>query len=142
MRLSRPEDPLTDRIIAIAIGIHQKLGPGLYESVYESILAKKLRAAGFKVDRQKPVPLIFEGEHYDITFRADLIVNDTVLLEIKAVEEILKVHTKQVITYLKLTDLRVGLLLNFNTAIMSHGIYRFLNDPPTRAPDEEIDLSR
>src|SRR5262245_4166750 len=115
MRLARPEDALTERIIGIAIEIHRNLAPGLFESVYETVLDKKLREAGFRVERQKPIPLIYEELYFDKVFQADLIVNGSVLREIKSVEELSKLHKKQVVTYLKLSGLRVGLLMNFNS---------------------------
>jgi GxxExxY protein len=121
------ENEIGTVVVAAAIKIHQTLGPGLLETVYEAVLARKLRQAGFEVKRQVPVPIQFEGMHFDEGFRADLIVEGTVILELKSIETIHPVHKKQLLTYLKLTGLKLGYLLNFGEELMKHGITRVIN---------------
>lgn len=113
-----------------AIAVHRELGPGLLESVYEVILAHELRTRGFEVERQKPIPIEYRGVRFDEGYRLDLVVNDLLIIEIKSVEQIAPVHSKQVLTYLRLTDKPLGLLLNFNTALMKDGIVRLANNAP------------
>jgi GxxExxY protein len=103
------------------------LGPGLLESVYEVLLAHQLQKAGLKVKRQVPIPIEFEGIRFDEGFRADMVVEDKVILELKSVESVSKAHKKQVLTYLKLTGMKLGFLLNFGEAVMKDGIYRIIN---------------
>lgn len=119
---------LTGVVVDRAMKIHQDLGPGLLENVYEAILEKKLITAGLHVRRQVPVPLEYDGLQFKECFRADLIVEDQVVVEIKAVEEVAKAHKRQLLTYLKLTNLHVGLLVNFGVAMMRDGIARVVND--------------
>ena len=107
--------------------IHTRLGPGLLESVYETILYHELSKKGFKVERQKPIPLIWDDIHLDIGFRSDLTVNDKVIIEIKSVKKISPVHLKQLLTYLRVTNLKLGLLINFNEALIKNGIKRVAN---------------
>jgi GxxExxY protein len=128
MDISSPsENEIAEKILDIAFRIHRQLGPGLLESVYEAILAKELIKAGFSVVRQKPIPIHFEGMQFDEGFRADLIANDRVIIELKSVEKLLPVHAKQVLTYLKLTGFKLGLLINFNEALLKDGIKRLVN---------------
>jgi GxxExxY protein len=103
------------------------LGPGLLESVYEVLLAHRLRQAGLQVQRQVRIPIEFDGIQFDEGFRADIIVNGKVILELKSVESIHPAHKKQVLTYLKLTGLKLGYLLNFGAPVMKDGIYRIIN---------------
>ncbi|MFZ0930424.1 MAG: GxxExxY protein [Syntrophobacteraceae bacterium] len=107
--------------------VHTKLGPGLLESVYEAVLAKLLTDRGFCVERQKSVPVIFEGLRFDEGFRADLVVEGKLLVEIKSVENLTPVHGKQVLT-LKLLNMPLGLLMNFGAAIFKNGIKRIVNN--------------
>lgn len=107
--------------------IHSNLGPGLFESVYENILSFELKNKGLKVERQIPHEVRWRGLLCENAFRADLIVEDKVLIELKSVETLSKVHYKQVITYLKLTDLKLGLLINFNENLIRDGIKRVVN---------------
>ncbi len=100
------------------------------ESVYEVVLAKELENRGLSVQRQVPVPIVYRGISFDEGFRADIIVEGKIILELKSVEQIAKVHAKQVLTYLRLTDLRLGFLLNFGAALMKDGIERIVNGPP------------
>jgi iron complex transport system substrate-binding protein len=108
--------------------VHTGLGPGLLESVYEVVLAKLLTDQGHNVERQKPIPVTFEGLRFDEGFRADLLVQGKLLVEIKSVESLAPVHSKQVLTYLKLLDLPLGLLLNFGSPVFKSGIKRIVNN--------------
>ena len=123
---------LTDEISAIVIdeciAIHRELGPGLFEIVYEAILAGRLEARGLKVTRQVPVPLVFDGQSFEAAFRIDIVVEDKLVLEIKAVEQLGKSNDKQLLTYLRILKHPVGLLLNFSGATMKEGIRRMVND--------------
>jgi len=114
-------------IVDCAVRLHMALGPGLLESVYEVLLAHQLQKAGLKVKRQVPIPIEFEGIRFDEGFRADLIVEDMVIVELKSVESVSKAHKKQVLTYLRLTGMKLGFLLNFGEALMKDGIYRIIN---------------
>jgi GxxExxY protein len=115
---------LTEAIISAAITVHRELGPGLLESVYEKCLALELTKSGFQVCSQKEVPLTYKGLALESGFRADLIVENKVLIELKSVDQLLPVHTAQVLTYLKLTNLRTALLINFNVQLLKNGIKR------------------
>ena len=123
-----PIDDLSAIVIEEAIGLHKEFGPGLFESVYESVLAGRLRKRGLTVDRQLLVKAVFDGELYDPAFRIDLLVDGRLVLEIKAVEQLSRAHAKQVLTYLRLLKQPVGLLLNFSEATMKEGIRRVVND--------------
>jgi GxxExxY protein len=118
---------LSGTIVDAAFHIHTKLGPGLLESVYETILAKELENRGLLVERQKSVPVIFEGIVFEEGFRADLIVEKQIIIELKSVEQITPVHSKQLLTYLRLLDYRLGLLINFGAPLMKDGIKRIVN---------------
>ncbi|MEA1619283.1 GxxExxY protein [Erythrobacter sp. T5W1-R] len=123
-----PIDELSAAVIEEAIGIHREFGPGLFESVYESVLVGRLRSRGLKVERQVQVKAVFDGEVYDPAFKIDMLVDDRLVLEIKAVERLSKAHAKQLLTYLRLLKQPVGLLLNFSEATMKDGIRRVVND--------------
>jgi GxxExxY protein len=125
--LSINENEIAEKILDAAFRIHRELGPGLLESVYEAILARELAKKGFSVIRQQSIPIRFEGMEFDEGFRADLIVNRLVIVELKSVEKLLPVHAKQVLTYLKLMNLKLGLLINFNEAMLKDGIKRIAN---------------
>ena len=118
---------LTEQILKCAYKVHTELGPGLLETVYETILARKLEQQGLRVQRQVPIPIEFEGEQFDEGFRADLIVESRVIIELKSVERVSQAHKKQLLTYLKLMDLKLGYLLNFGEALMKNGITRTIN---------------
>ena len=122
------ENDILTIIVNTCFHIHKKLGPGLLESVYEEILFYELHKSGLKVDRQKLIPVIWKGVKMDHGFRADLILNKKVLVEIKSVEGISSVHTKQVLTYLRLLNIKLGLLINFNEALIKYGIKRIVNN--------------
>jgi len=121
-------DEISALVLREAIGIHRELGPGLFESVYEAVLAARLEKAAIKVRRQVPVPIIVDDLTFDAAFKIDLLVQDQLVVEIKSVEQLSKVHTKQVLTYLRLMKLPLGLLLNFSGETMKEGIRRVVND--------------
>jgi GxxExxY protein len=121
------ENQIGTMIVDQAVSLHQALGPGLLERVYEAVLARRLEQCGLVVARQQPIAIEFEGEYFDEGFRADLIVNRLVVIELKSVEQVTPVHTKQLLTYLRLTGLKVGYLLNFGDALMKDGIRRIIN---------------
>ncbi|MBL0341113.1 MAG: GxxExxY protein [Bacteroidetes bacterium] len=121
------ENELSKIIVNSFFTIHTQLGPGLFESVYEEILHFELKKAGLFVDRQKAIPVIWDSVQLDLGFRADLVLNSKVLVEIKSIERIAPVHQKQVLTYLRLTGIKLGLLVNFNEALIKDGIQRIVN---------------
>ncbi len=119
-------DPLTEQVIGCAIEVHRALGPGLLEAVYEECLCHELHENGLGFQRQIPVPVTYKAVNLETGFRADLVVGKELLIEIKAVERLLPVHRAQVLTYLKLSGIPKGLLLNFNTRVLKDGIQRFV----------------
>jgi GxxExxY protein len=121
------ENEIAKQIMDAAFLIHRTLGPGLLETVYEVILARKVSEMGLAVDRQVPVPIRFEGISFDEGFRADLIVGQKVIVEIKSVERLQPVHSKQLLTYLRLTDMRLGVLINFGESLLKNGFKRVVN---------------
>lgn len=121
------ENDLASIIVDACYHIHVKLGPGLLESVYEEILYYQLTSIGLKIERQKQLPVVWKNKKMELGFRTDLIVENKVILEIKSVQEIHPVHPKQLLTYLKLTDLKLGLLINFNSPLIKTGITRVVN---------------
>ena len=123
-------DDITGTIIDASMRLHDRLGPGLLESVYEIILASVLERRGLDVQRQCSVTFTYDGVTFDDGFRVDLVVERCVLVELKSVEQMAKVHSKQLLTYLRLTNLRVGLLLNFGAPTMKDGLKRVVNDLP------------
>ena len=126
---------ITSKIIGAAIRIHRRLGPGLLESAYETCLAYELQQLGLRVQRQKPVPLIYEGVKLECGFRADLVVEGKVVVEIKCKEGIHPVDQAQLLSHLRLLDLRVGLLINFHVVVLTDGIKRMVNNYQD-APEE------
>ena len=118
---------LTSRIIGSAIEIHRILGPGLLESVYQACLFFELQNSGLQVDTQKTVPVVYKDVKLDIGFRADAIVERTVIVEIKSVVAVAPIHRAQILTYLKLTGCQAGLLINFNVPVLKQGITRVLS---------------
>jgi GxxExxY protein len=123
-------DEVSHKVIGIAIEMHRKLGPGLLESAYEAYLTRRLKKAGLRVDRQVQLKLYDEGEEVtDCCYRVDLVVEGCLILEIKAVTQLLPIHEAQLLTYLRLSGIQVGLLLNFNCiALKDGGIKRIVND--------------
>jgi GxxExxY protein len=120
------QERLTFRILACAIDVHRELGPGMLESAYRACLAHRLSMEGLAVRQEVPVSLSYKGLLVDVAYRADLIVEDSVLLELKAIDALLPIHSAQVLTYLKFLDMRVGLLLNFNAKNLVKGMRRFV----------------
>lgn len=114
-------------VVDAAIEIHRKLGPGLLESVYLVVLAHELRRRGLRVAKEVPIPLVWDSIRFEAGFRADLIVEELVIVELKSIEAVAPVHKKTLLTYLRLADKRLGLLLNFGEEIMKHGIHRVVN---------------
>ena len=122
------ENEIAKEIVDAAYKIHSRLGPGLLESVYETILEDELKKRGLQIDRQVAIPVVYEAIHMEAGFRADLIVGGKVIIEIKSIEAIAPVHKKQLLTYLRLADKRLGLLINFNVALIKDGISRIVNN--------------
>ncbi|GAA0366907.1 GxxExxY protein [Bowmanella denitrificans] len=118
---------LTGKIIGAAIEVHKALGPGLLESAYEACLEEEIKTLGLSVKRQLELPLRYRGIQVAVGYRIDLLVEDSVILELKTVDDIQPIHKAQLLTYLKLMNLRYGLLLNFNVEKLHHGICRILN---------------
>jgi len=121
------ENEIGTAIVDCAVRLHQDLGPGLLETVYEAILARKLQQRGLSVERQVPIAIEYEGLKFDEGFRADLIVEGKVIIELKSVEKVHPGHKKQHLTYLRLTGMKLGYLLNFGEALMKDGITRIIN---------------
>ncbi|TVL99200.1 MAG: GxxExxY protein [Candidatus Brocadia sp. WS118] len=121
------ENEIGKIIVDTAIAVHRELGPGLLESVYEVILAYELRKCGLSVNRQVSIPIEYLGIKFDEGFRADILIENKVIIELKSVESVNKAHKKQVLTYLRLTGYKLGYLLNFGEALMKDGISRIIN---------------
>ncbi len=128
MKPSLSENDLTERIIGAAISVHKELGPGLLESTYEACLAYELAEREMKFERQKSVPIIYRSIRLDCGYRVDLLVEGKVIVEIKAIEKLEPIHEAQLLSYLKLSGCKVGLLINFNVKILKSGIRRFINE--------------
>jgi GxxExxY protein len=126
--VDRSINEITESVIGAAIAVHRELGPGLLESAYEACLAYELNEKKLKVERQKSVPLIYRGVHLDCGYRLDFLVEDKVVVEVKAVDKLEPIHEAQLISYLKLSGCKVGLLINFKVNTLKHGIRRFVND--------------
>jgi GxxExxY protein len=122
------ENEIARQIVDAAFKIHTKFGPGRLETAYEAILAYELKKRGLRVKLQQPIPIWYEEIKLEVGYRADLIVEDKVIIELKSVERIAPVHQKQLLTYLKLADKRLGLLINFGEALIKNGVRRVVND--------------
>lgn len=118
---------ITEKIIGCSIEVHRALGPGLLESAYEECLFYELTQAGFKLERQVSLPIIYKGVKLDCSYRMDLVVENLIIVEIKAVEHILPVHEAQLLSYLKLADKPLGLLINFHVPVLKNGLKRIRN---------------
>jgi GxxExxY protein len=123
----RDVNEVTREIVDAAISVHTRLGPGLFESVYEAVLGQELERRGFTVRRQMAVPLEVDGLRFEEAFRIDLLVDQRVVVELKSIEQLAPVHTKQVLTYLRLMKLPLGLLINFGGATLKEGLRRVVN---------------
>ena len=121
-------DDITGEIVDASMRLHQDLGPGLLESVYEAILSKVLTRRGLTVERQKSITFEYDGISFDDGFRVDLLVEGRVVVELKSVEKVAPVHSKQLLTYLRLMNLPVGLLINFGAATLKEGLHRIVNN--------------
>jgi GxxExxY protein len=119
-------DPLTDRVIGLAIDVHRGLGPGLLESAYEECLCYELQTAGLAFARQVPLPVIYKGVRLECGYRPDVVVDNSLVLELKTVERLMPVHDAQMLTYLRLGSFRTGLILNFHAALLRDGIKRLV----------------
>lgn len=122
------ENELSKIVFDCALKVHQNLGPGLLESAYEECLFYELKKSGLDIEKQKPLPLIYEEVKLDIGYRVDIIVENKLILEIKSVDALNDVHFAQLLTYLKLTDCKLGLLINFNVNLIKNGIKRVVNN--------------
>jgi len=122
------ENEIATIIVDAAYKVHTQLGPGLLESVYETAMAHELIKRGMSIQRQQGMPVVYDTIQMELGFRADLIVNHKVIIEIKSIEAIAPVHRKQLLTYLRLTDKRLGLLINFNVDLIKNGITRVVNN--------------
>ncbi len=118
---------ITSEIIGIAINVHRALGPGLLESAYEEGLASDLKNAGLKIERQKPVPVFYKDIKLKCGYRIDILVEDEVIIELKSVEQLAPIHDAQMLTYLKFSNKKIGLLINFNVILLKNGIKRFIH---------------
>ena len=121
------ENELSEKIIGLAIKVHSALGPGLLESAYEKALVYELSRNGYKAEVQKSISINYEGMIIDEGYRADIVVNDIVLIELKAVKQIEDIHLKQLLTYIRLSNKKLGLLINFNEILLKNGIRRVIN---------------
>jgi GxxExxY protein len=124
------ENEIATIVVDASYHIHKQLGPGLLETVYEAVLFFELKRRGLHVTRQQPIPIHWGDVKLDEAFRSDLIVENNVIIELKSVEQVAPVHKKQVLTYLRLANLRLGLLINFGAALIKDGIYRIANGMP------------
>lgn len=119
-------DPLSHRVLGAALSVHRALGPGLLESVYSRCLSFEFEHCGLSFRREVPIPVLYRGHHLDVSYRADFIVEDALLIEVKSVQKVDPIHRAQLLTYLKLTGLKTGLLLNFNSAMLRTGTHRLV----------------
>jgi len=133
------ENEIARQILDAAFVVHTKLGPGLLESVYEVVLAYELQKRGLTTERQKPMPIMYDNIRFDEAFRPDLVVNGKVIAELKSVEALLPVHAKQLLTQLRLSGLKLGLLINFGEAHLKNGIKRVINGHLD--PDNPVEVS-
>lgn len=124
------ENEIAKIIVDAALNVHKALGPGLYESVYEAVLSYELGRRGLKVERQLPISINYNGISFEEAFRADMVVESKVIIELKSIEAVANVHKKQLLTYLRLADKRLGLLINFGEAFIRDGITRVANGMP------------
>lgn len=124
------ENEIARIVVDAAFQLHRRLGPGLLESVYEVLLAHDLKRQGLCVARQVAIPIEYESVRFDEGFRADMVIEDKVILELKSVEQVVNVHKKQLLTYLRLADKRLGLLINFGEEVIRNGICRVVNGLP------------
>ncbi len=130
----RDREDICRDVIDVALRLHRDLGPGLLESVYEMLMAGRLAVMGYDIKRQHPIDIVFDGIRFDAAFRIDLMIDHTVLVEVKSVERLNPVHGKQLLTYLRLTNQPIGLLLNFGGETLKEGLRRIVNNYRPSAP--------
>ena len=133
MRENDRLDKISHRIIGAAIEVHRHLGPGLLESAYQSCLAFELKQLGLEVEEQKPLPVVYKQVKLDCGYRLDMVVEDEIIVEIKAIEKLLPIHDAQLLSYLRLAKKRVGLLMNFHVPVLKNGLKRIVNEFPDSA---------
>lgn len=121
------ENEIANKVIGLAIDVHRALGPGLLESAYEECLYYKIQSSGLRAEKQKPIPLVFEEVHLECGYRIDILVEGKLVVEVKSSELLHPIHLAQTLTYLRLGDYRLGLLINFNVEILKHGVRRVIN---------------
>jgi GxxExxY protein len=126
--MKQSENRITEAVIGAAMAVHRELGPGLLESAYEACLAYELMQRGLRIERQKPLPVTYGDVKLECGYRMDIVVEGKVIVELKAVDRVERIHEAQLLSYLKLADLRVGLLINFNVTILKGGIKRVVNN--------------
>lgn len=126
--MEKIENSIANDVVATSFKIYKALGPGLLESVYDEVLSYELSKLNYNIERQKSIALVYENVKLDVGYRADIIVHNKVIIEVKAVEALAPVHKMQLLTYLKLTDLKLGLLINFNTDLLKDNIKRLVNN--------------
>jgi GxxExxY protein len=126
---------ITSRVIGAAIEVHRRIGPGLLESAYNACLSFELREIGFRIDEQVPLPVIYRDVKLDCGYRMDFVVENEVIIEVKAMEQLAPVHYAQLLSYLRLADKRIGLLINFHVQMLKDGIRRIVNDFPEPEPE-------
>ena len=134
------ENEIAKQILDTAFIVHTKLGPGLLESVYEVVMAYELKKKGLTAERQKAMPITYDGIRFDEAFRSDVVVNGKVIAELKSVESLLPVHAKQLLTQLRLSGLKLGLLINFSEAHLKNGIKRIINGSLDAETSAEVSL--
>ena len=130
MRENERLDEISHRIIGAAIEVHRHLGPGLLESAYQSCLTYELKQLGLKVEEQRSLPVIYKDVRLDCGYRLDLVVEDEIIIEIKAIEKLLLIHEAQLLSYLRIAKKRVGLLMNFHVSVLKNGLKRIVNEYP------------
>ncbi len=130
MRENDRLDEISHRIIGAAIEVHRNLGPGLLESAYQSCLAFELKQLGVKLEEQKPLPVIYKDMRLDCGYRLDLVVEDEIIIEVKAIEKLVPIHEAQLLSYLRLAKKRVGFLMNFHVPVLKNGLKRIVNEFP------------
>jgi GxxExxY protein len=122
------QNQLSKQILDSCMAVHKEMGPGLLESVYQLCLVKELQSRGIQVEQEVPIPLFYKGEKLNKDFRIDILVEDEIILELKAIDDILPVHEAQIISYLKMTNKKLGFLINFNVPLMKEGFNRYVNN--------------
>jgi|SRR5450432_1313356 GxxExxY protein len=126
-------DQISRRIIGAAIEVHRHLGPGLLGSAYETCLAYELKQLGFRIEQQNPLPVVYKDVKLDCGYRLDIVVEDAIILEVKAIEQLAPIHDAQLLSYLRISGLKVGLLLNFHVRVLKNGLKRIVNEFPDSA---------